>query len=159
MAGLHESEWVTSNHFLIKARATRADDARVRGACAFEPLEHVVFLESFDRVPVQMQLRGDILYGAAATALPHIEREALSVQCNSLSGNRVTAAAQDPPHQSNEARLRITEESLYARQRMETGRRVCIGQPVGRSCLGHPAITENFPVSSTRAGTCGQDLL
>jgi hypothetical protein len=56
-----------------------------------------------------------------------------------------------PPHQSNEARLRITEDSLYIRQRMETGKRVCVRQPAGLACLGHPAIMPNFPASSTHA--------
>jgi hypothetical protein len=56
-----------------------------------------------------------------------------------------------PPHQSNEPRLRITEDSLYVCQRMETGKRVRIRQPTGLARFGHPAIMPNFPMSSTLA--------
>jgi hypothetical protein len=56
-----------------------ADDLRPRYAGAPQLLAHVLLLERLDRVPLELQLLGDVFDGRSAAASPGIEREALSV--------------------------------------------------------------------------------
>ena len=46
--------------------------------------------------------------------------------------------------------VRITEDSLYVRQRTESGKRVCVRQPAELASLGHPCV---FHASVNRVST------
>src|SRR4030066_123874 len=56
-----------------------ADDLRPGRSGTPQLLTHVLLLELLDRVPLKMQLLGDILDGRGAAALPDVEREPLGV--------------------------------------------------------------------------------
>ena len=79
-----------------------ADDLRPGRAGAPQLLAHVLLLERLDRVPLQLQLLGDVLDGRGPAPPPDVEREALGVagivgqEVEPLALHRATGAARDP---------------------------------------------------------------
>ena len=79
-----------------------ADDLRPGGAGAPQLLAHVLLLERLDRVPLQLQLLGDVLDSRGTAPPPDVERESLRVagivgqEVETLALHRAAAAARDP---------------------------------------------------------------
>src|ERR1035438_10217474 len=80
------------------------NDLRPRGSYTPDLFAHVVHLQPLDRLPVQVQLRGDVADRATSTAPAHVQGEALRVQrvldqeVQPLALHRATLPAIDPTH-------------------------------------------------------------
>src|SRR5262245_32891139 len=81
-----------------------ANDLRPRSARAPQLLAHVLHLELFDGVPLEMQLLGDVVDRRRMTTTSDVERQALGVarivgqEVEPFALHRTTAAARDATH-------------------------------------------------------------
>ena len=116
-----------------------ADDLGPGPSGAPQLLAHVLHLELLDRVPLKMQLLGNVLDARRAAAPPHVERESLGVawivgqEVEALALHRATAAAGDP------AQLELHEDPHAAARE--------IANPAHRSIVD---AAVNPPAHSTR---------